>query len=153
MGTLLISKIREEYPDRIMNTYSVVPSPKVIEIICTFKIKKEGEAVWEIRLRLLQKIYGQSGKMAAFLGAKVIFGRGGRWTQFQSQSKKFVDFCGHALLGISEFLAPKLRVSVNLYSVRRYFKIEMSSWNFSLSSMLFTKNLIIIFFMSLKIFI
>ena len=31
MGTLLISKIREEYPDRIMNTYSVVPSPKVRE--------------------------------------------------------------------------------------------------------------------------
>ena len=29
MGTLLISKIREEYPDRIMNSYSVVPSPKV----------------------------------------------------------------------------------------------------------------------------
>ena len=30
MGTLLISKIREEYPDRIMNTFSVVPSPKVV---------------------------------------------------------------------------------------------------------------------------
>ena len=29
MGTLIISKIKEEYPDRIMNTYSVVPSPKV----------------------------------------------------------------------------------------------------------------------------
>jgi len=29
MGTLLISKVREEYPDRIMNTFSVVPSPKV----------------------------------------------------------------------------------------------------------------------------
>lgn len=29
MGTLMISKIREEYPDRIMCTYSVVPSPKV----------------------------------------------------------------------------------------------------------------------------
>ena len=29
MGTLTISKIREEYPDRIMNTFSVVPSPKV----------------------------------------------------------------------------------------------------------------------------
>ena len=29
MGTLLISKIREEFPDRIMNSYSVVPSPKV----------------------------------------------------------------------------------------------------------------------------
>ena len=31
MGTLLISKIREEYPDRIMNTFSVVPSPKVMK--------------------------------------------------------------------------------------------------------------------------
>ncbi len=30
MGTLLISKIREEYPDRMMCTFSVVPSPKVI---------------------------------------------------------------------------------------------------------------------------
>merc|ERR1711902_221619 len=29
MGTLLISKIREEYPDRIMSTYSVIPSPKM----------------------------------------------------------------------------------------------------------------------------
>ena len=29
MGSLLISRIREEYPDRIMCTYSVVPSPKV----------------------------------------------------------------------------------------------------------------------------
>lgn len=29
MGTLLLSKIREEYPDRIMNTFSVFPSPKV----------------------------------------------------------------------------------------------------------------------------
>ncbi|RWS08297.1 tubulin beta-1 chain-like protein [Dinothrombium tinctorium] len=29
MGTLLIAKIREEYPDRIMSTFSVFPSPKV----------------------------------------------------------------------------------------------------------------------------
>merc|ERR1712134_140102 len=29
MGTLLISKIREEYPDRIMLTFSVFPSPTV----------------------------------------------------------------------------------------------------------------------------
>lgn len=38
MGTLLISKIREEYPDRIMNTFSVVPSPKVgaIEVFFAF---------------------------------------------------------------------------------------------------------------------
>ncbi|CAI8046867.1 Tubulin beta-1 chain [Geodia barretti] len=33
MGTLLISKIREEFPDRIMNTYSVVPSPKVSDTV------------------------------------------------------------------------------------------------------------------------
>ncbi|KAG8320236.1 hypothetical protein J6590_073056 [Homalodisca vitripennis] len=32
MGTLLISKIREEYPDRIMNTFSVVPSPKFLRL-------------------------------------------------------------------------------------------------------------------------
>lgn len=31
LGTLLISKVREEYPDRIMNTFSVMPSPKVRE--------------------------------------------------------------------------------------------------------------------------
>ncbi|GAA0151869.1 hypothetical protein LIER_10493 [Lithospermum erythrorhizon] len=29
MGTLLISKIREEYPDRMMLTFSVFLSPKV----------------------------------------------------------------------------------------------------------------------------
>ena len=29
MGTLLISKVREEYPDRIRKTFSVIPSPKV----------------------------------------------------------------------------------------------------------------------------
>ncbi|KAF6770190.1 hypothetical protein AHF37_11022 [Paragonimus kellicotti] len=33
MGTLMISKIREEYPDRIMNTFSVVPSPKVSDTV------------------------------------------------------------------------------------------------------------------------
>jgi len=33
MGTLLISKIREEYPDRIMTTFSIVPSPKVSDTV------------------------------------------------------------------------------------------------------------------------
>ncbi|TGZ53169.1 Tubulin beta chain [Temnothorax longispinosus] len=33
MGTLLITKIREEYPDRIMSTFSVVPSPKVSDTV------------------------------------------------------------------------------------------------------------------------
>uniref|UniRef100_A0A1B6HTU8 Tubulin beta chain n=1 Tax=Homalodisca liturata TaxID=320908 RepID=A0A1B6HTU8_9HEMI len=33
MGTLLINRMREEYPDRIMNTFSVVPSPKVSDTV------------------------------------------------------------------------------------------------------------------------
>jgi tubulin beta len=33
MGTLLISKIREEYPDRMMCAFSVVPSPKVSDTV------------------------------------------------------------------------------------------------------------------------
>ncbi|XP_042883512.1 tubulin beta-2 chain [Penaeus japonicus] len=33
MGTLLVSKIREEFPDRIMVTFSVVPSPKVSDTV------------------------------------------------------------------------------------------------------------------------
>jgi len=33
MGTLLIGKIREEYPDRMMCTFSVFPSPKVSDTV------------------------------------------------------------------------------------------------------------------------
>ncbi|VDM19905.1 unnamed protein product [Hydatigera taeniaeformis] len=33
MGTLLISKIREHYPDRIMCTFSCYPSPKVSDVV------------------------------------------------------------------------------------------------------------------------
>merc|ERR1712190_305953 len=33
MGTLLISKIREEYPERMMSTFSVFPSPKVSDVV------------------------------------------------------------------------------------------------------------------------
>jgi len=33
MGTLLVSKIKEEYPDRILSTYSVIPSPKVSDTV------------------------------------------------------------------------------------------------------------------------
>jgi tubulin beta len=33
LGTLLISKIREEYPDRMLCTYSVVPSPRVSDTV------------------------------------------------------------------------------------------------------------------------
>jgi tubulin beta len=33
LGTLLLSKVREEYPDRMLATYSVLPSPKVSETV------------------------------------------------------------------------------------------------------------------------
>lgn len=33
MGTLLLSKINEEYPDRMINTFSVHPSPKVSDTV------------------------------------------------------------------------------------------------------------------------
>uniref|UniRef100_A0A2I3HF62 Tubulin beta chain n=1 Tax=Nomascus leucogenys TaxID=61853 RepID=A0A2I3HF62_NOMLE len=33
MGTLLLSKIREEYPDRIINTFSILPSPMVSDTV------------------------------------------------------------------------------------------------------------------------
>lgn len=33
LGTLLVAKLREEYPDRIMTTFSVVPSPKVSDTV------------------------------------------------------------------------------------------------------------------------
>ncbi|OON22549.1 Tubulin/FtsZ family, GTPase domain protein [Opisthorchis viverrini] len=47
MGTLLISKIREEYPDRIMSTFSVVPSPKVSRVfyVC-FALDSRHSFMW-----------------------------------------------------------------------------------------------------------
>jgi len=33
MGTLLVQKIREDYPDRIISTFSVAPSPKVSDTV------------------------------------------------------------------------------------------------------------------------
>ncbi|KAK9450362.1 Tubulin/FtsZ, GTPase domain-containing protein [Limtongia smithiae] len=33
LGTLLLTKIREEFPDRMLATYSVLPSPKVAETV------------------------------------------------------------------------------------------------------------------------
>ncbi|PVD21153.1 hypothetical protein C0Q70_19320 [Pomacea canaliculata] len=47
MGTLLISKIREEYPDRIMNTFSVVPSPKYIRHSCNQALVYLGGEIYE----------------------------------------------------------------------------------------------------------
>lgn len=39
MGTLLINKIREEFPDRILNTHSVIPSPKVCISVDIFHLE------------------------------------------------------------------------------------------------------------------
>ncbi|KZP22673.1 tubulin-domain-containing protein [Athelia psychrophila] len=33
LGTLMLSKLREEYPDRMLSTFSVMPSPKVSETV------------------------------------------------------------------------------------------------------------------------
>jgi tubulin beta len=33
LGTLLLNKLREEYPDRILSTYSIIPSPKVSDTV------------------------------------------------------------------------------------------------------------------------
>ncbi|GJN72477.1 tubulin beta chain [Purpureocillium lilacinum] len=55
MGTLLISKIREgtEFPDRMMATFSVVPSPKLVENSdATFCI--DNEALLDICMRTLK---------------------------------------------------------------------------------------------------
>merc|ERR1719213_913236 len=70
MGTLLISKIREEYPDRVMLTYSIVPSPKVSDTVvepynCTLSVHQlvensdesfclDNEALYDICFRTLK---------------------------------------------------------------------------------------------------
>ncbi|KOB85508.1 hypothetical protein PFDG_00900 [Plasmodium falciparum Dd2] len=53
MGTLLISKIREEYPDRIMETFSVFPSPKLVENADEVQVI-DNEALYDICFRTLK---------------------------------------------------------------------------------------------------
>eukprot|EP00983_Pelagomonas_calceolata_P083257 1156124-Pelagomonas_calceolata.AAC.1 len=65
MGTLLISKIREEYPDRMMLTFSVVPSPKVSDTVvepynATLSVHQLVENADECMI-LVRALYGQSG--------------------------------------------------------------------------------------------
>ena len=38
LGTLMLSKLREEYPDRMMATFSILPSPKVSETIVEVRV-------------------------------------------------------------------------------------------------------------------
>ncbi|KAF2297790.1 hypothetical protein GH714_002937 [Hevea brasiliensis] len=53
MGTLLISKIREEYPDRMMLTFSVFPSPKVFNdlwlIACLHGFAELTQRFWDAK--------------------------------------------------------------------------------------------------------
>jgi len=84
MGTLLVSKIREEYPDRIMSTYSVIPSPKVSDTVvepynATLSIHQlvenaeqcfalDNEALYEIcfrTLKLTNPTYGDLNQLIA----------------------------------------------------------------------------------------
>ncbi|KAF8659388.1 hypothetical protein HU200_058599 [Digitaria exilis] len=58
MGTLLISKIREEYPDRMMLTFSVFPSPKVSDTVLVENADEcmvlDNEALYDICFRTLK---------------------------------------------------------------------------------------------------
>jgi len=84
MGTLLISKVREEYPDRIMETFSVVPSPKVSDTVvepynCTLSVHQlvenadevmtiDNEALYDIcfrTLKLTTPTYGDLNHLVA----------------------------------------------------------------------------------------
>ena len=53
MGTLLLTKLREEYPDRILCTFSIVPSPKVSDTVvepynCTLSVHQLVESADEV---------------------------------------------------------------------------------------------------------
>ena len=86
MGTLLISKIREEYPDRMMLTFSVFPSPKVSDTVvepynATLSVHQlvenadecmvlDNEALYDICFRTL-KLTTPSCKLRLFNGSMI----------------------------------------------------------------------------------
>lgn len=88
MGTLLISKIREEYPDRMMLTFSVFPSPKVSDTVvepynATLSVHQlvenadecmvlDNEALYDICFRTL-KLTNPSCKSTKLFFKKIIF--------------------------------------------------------------------------------
>lgn len=84
LGTLLVSKIREEYPDRMLCTYSVMPSPKVSDTVvepynCTLSVHQlientdivfsiDNEALYNIcsnTLKLSQPSYNDLNSLVA----------------------------------------------------------------------------------------
>lgn len=76
LGCLLLTKLREEYPDRMLATYSVLPSPKVSETVvepyntvlsfhqlveaCDLTFCLDNEALYDILHRALRKKVGRS---------------------------------------------------------------------------------------------
>ncbi|KAH7928103.1 beta-tubulin 2, partial [Leucogyrophana mollusca] len=70
LGSLLLSKLREEYPDRMLSTFSILPSPNVSETIvepynsllsihqlvdnCDLTICIDNEALYDIAVRTLK---------------------------------------------------------------------------------------------------
>jgi tubulin beta len=79
LGALLLAKLREEYPGRMMTTYSIVPSPKVSDTVvepysaslsfkyliqnsnATFSI--DNEALYDICFRHLELTYPTFGDL------------------------------------------------------------------------------------------
>ncbi|KAL4062879.1 Tubulin/FtsZ, GTPase domain-containing protein [Scleroderma yunnanense] len=70
LGSLLLSKLREEYPDRMLQTFSILPSPNVSETVvepynallsihqlvdnCDLSICIDNEALYDIAVRTLK---------------------------------------------------------------------------------------------------
>lgn len=73
LGTLLVSKIREDYPDRMLCTYSVMPSPKVSDTVvepynCTLSVHQlieNADAVFSIDNEALYNICTNTLKLAS----------------------------------------------------------------------------------------
>jgi len=93
MGTLLLSKIREEFPDRMMSTFSVVPSPKVSDAVvepynATLSVHQlvensdetfciDNEALYDIcfrTLKLTTPTYGDLNHLVSFVMSGITTG-------------------------------------------------------------------------------
>lgn len=111
MGTLLLSKIREEYPDRIMNTFSVFPSPKVSDTVvepynATLSIHQlventdetfciDNEALYDICFRTLKLTSPTYGDLNHLVSVSVLVTVGTlrfRFNFFVCRTVKFIRF-------------------------------------------------------------
>ena len=111
MGTLLISKIREEYPDRIMNTFSVIPSPKVSDTVvepynATLSVHQlventdetfciDNEALYDICFRTLKLTSPTYGDLNHLVSVSITINIKSEVTFFQVNSYSFL--CSHFL--------------------------------------------------------